>query len=149
MNEQENPQAVDTSNPSIMAHVSIGSNNFDSAVEFYDKVLAVVGAHRIVEVPGSAVAWGRQFPEFWVQKPFDDGKAQTANGCHFAFLAANKEQVDQFHSAGLAAGATNDGLPGPRPDYTDAYYGCFLRDLEGHKIEAMYWDFSKALVSAG
>jgi len=137
----------DTANPSLMAHVSIGSNDFDKAVEFYDKVLGVFGAHRIVDLPG-AVAWGKQFPEFWVQRPIDGGKAQTANGIHFAFLAASTDEVDKFHAAGLAAGAVDDGQPGPRTEYTEAYYGAFLRDLEGHKIEAMYWDFSKAPVSA-
>lgn len=141
MSEQESP--------SIMAHVSIGTNKFDEAVAFYDKLLAVLGAHRIVDVPGSAISWGKQFPEFWVQKPFDGGEAQTANGTHFAFLAASKEEVDSFHAVGLAEGATDDGQPGPRIEYSEAYYGCFLRDLEGHKIEAMYWDFSKAPASAG
>ncbi len=148
MTEQSNTQVTEDDNPSILAHVSLGTNQFDKAVEFYDKVLAVIGARRIVEVPGLAISWGRQFPEFWVQLPHDQGRAATANGTHFAFLAASEEEVQQFHAAGLAAGATDDGLPGPRPHYSDAYYGCFLRDLEGHKIEAMYWDFSKAPVSA-
>ena len=140
MNEQ--------TNPSLMAHVSIGTNKFEKAVEFYDKVLGVLGAHRIVDIPG-AVSWGKQFPEFWVQRPFDGAPAQQANGTHFAFLAASKDEVDKFHAAGLAAGASDDGMPGPRIEYSEAYYGAFLRDLEGHKIEAMYWDFSKAPVSAG
>ena len=139
---------TDHTNPSLMAHVSIGTNDFDKAVEFYDKVLGVFGASRIVDIPG-AVAWGKQYPEFWVQLPFDGGTAEKANGSHFAFLAASKEEVDNFHAAGLAAGAINDGLPGPRIDYSEAYYGAFLRDLEGHKIEAMHWDFTKAPVSAG
>lgn len=138
MNEQ--------TNPSLMAHVSIGTSDFDKAVAFYDKVLAVFGAQRIVDFPG-AVAWGKQYPEFWVQNPIDGGTAQTANGIHFAFLAASKEEVDQFHAAGLASGGTDEGLPGPRTEYTEAYYGAFLRDLEGHKIEAMYWDYSKASLS--
>ena len=95
---------TEQTNPSLMAHVSIGTNDFDKAVEFYDKVLGVLGAQRI---------------------------------------------VDKFHATGLAAGAVDDGLPGPRIEYSEAYYGAFLHDLEGHKIEAMYWDFSKAPVSAG
>jgi len=129
-----------------MAHVSIGTNDFDKAVSFYDQVLSVFGAKRIVDFP-TAVAWGRQYPEFWVHPPFDGGQAENANGTHFAFLASSIEEVDSFHAAGLAAGATDDGLPGPRVEYSEAYYGAFLRDLEGHKIEAMYWDFSKAPVS--
>ena len=146
MNESTNTQA--DSNPSIMAHVSIGTNRFDDAVSFYDQVLATLGAKRIVEIPGMAVAWGREFPEFWVQVPYNQQAAETANGIHFAFLADSEAMVKAFYQAGLAAGATCDGAPGPRPQYSEAYFGCFLRDLEGHKIEAMYWDFSKAPVDA-
>ena len=99
-------------NPSLMAHVSIGTNDFEKAVEFYYKVLGVLGAHRIIDFPG-AVAWGKQFPEFWVQLPFDGAAAQKANGTHFAFLADSTDDVDKFHAAGLAADASDDGLPGP------------------------------------
>ena len=127
------------SSPSIMSHVSIGTNRFDEAVEFYDQVLATIGASRIMEHEG-AVAYGKSFPEFWVQKPIDGARADRANGTHFSFLAANREQVQAFYDAGLAAGGTDDGPPGPRPEYGVAYYGCFLMDLDGHKIEAMYWD---------
>ena len=148
MSEQSTAETVAAANPSIMAHVSIGTNNFEQAVAFYDKVLASIGAKRIVEVPGFAIAWGKQFPEFWVQNPYNGEQAETANGSHFAFLADSKEMVDQFYKAGIDEGATDDGAPGPRKDYTEAYYGCFLRDLEGHKIEAMYRDFSKAPVTA-
>ena len=149
MNEQttESSQGMEP-NPSIMAHVSIGTNRFDEAAAFYDKVLATLGAKRIVDLPGHAIAWGRQFPEFFLQIPYNQEAAETANGIHFAFLADSQEMVREFYQAGLAAGATCDGEPGPRPDYSEAYYGCFMRDLEGHKIEAMHWDFSKAPVTA-
>lgn len=133
--------------PSIMAHVSIGTNQFEKAVAFYDKVLGALGAKRIVNVDGFAIAWGKEFPEFWVQKPYDGKAAETANGTHFAFLASSPEMVDNFYSVGMAEGATDDGKPGPRTEYSEAYYGCFMRDLEGHKIEAMYWDFGKAPVT--
>ncbi len=128
-------------NPSIMSHVSVGTNKFDEAVAFYDKVMATIGAKRIMEHPG-AVAYGKLFPEFWVQTPFDGGQAQIANGVHFAFFATSKDQVHAFYDTALDAGATDDGAPGPRSDYGPGYYGCFVRDLEGHKIEAMYWDES-------
>ncbi|MBF2952237.1 VOC family protein, partial [Pseudomonas aeruginosa] len=43
----------------------------------------------------------------------------------------------------LAAGADDEGAPGPRPLYGEPYYGCFIRDLDGHKVEASYWDMSQ------
>ena len=50
-----------------------------------------------------------------------------------------RETVLAFYAAALEAGASPDGPPGPRPDYGEPYYGCFVRDLDGHKIEAMAW----------
>ena len=53
---------------------------------------------------------------------------------------ARLRTVHAFYDAALEAGASPDGPPGPRPHYGEPYYGCFVRDLDGHKIEAAYWD---------
>lgn len=126
-------------NPSILSHVSIGTNRFEPACAFYDQVLAVLGCKRILAHPG-AVAWGREYPEFWLQTPINGQPASVGNGAHIGFFADSKTAVDAFYQAALAAGATDDGAPGPRPDYGEPYYGCFVRDLDGHKIEAAYWN---------
>ncbi|HZW14005.1 MAG TPA: VOC family protein [Noviherbaspirillum sp.] len=126
-------------NPSIMSHVSIGTNNFERAVAFYDKVMTALGARRLMEHTG-AVAYGKLYPEFWVQTPIDGKAASVGNGTHFGFVAVSKEAVHAFHEAALAAGAEDSGAPGPRPEYSPAYYGCFVRDPDGHKIEAAFWD---------
>ncbi len=126
-------------NPSTLSHVSIGSNQFEKATAFYDAVLAPLGCKRMVE-HSDAVSYGKKYPEFWVHKPFDGKPATVGNGSHVSFFAASKEEVDAFCDAALKAGATGDGPPGPRPHYGAPYYGCFLRDLDGHKIEATYWD---------
>lgn len=128
-------------NPSIISHISVGTNNFDRALAFYDKVLPTLGCKKIMEHPGAA-AYGRAFPEFWVQTPIDGKPATVGNGSHIGFIADSKQAVHAFHKAALQAGGTDDGAPGPRPDYTDAYYGCFIRDPDGNKIEATFWDES-------
>ena len=136
--------------PSIMSHVSVGTNRFKEAIAFYDAVLATVGARRIIEIPGvDAVAYGKQFPEFWVQTPIDGKPANVGNGTHFGFIASSKEAVDAFYAAAVAAGASPDGPPGGRPHYGEPYYGCFVRDLDGNKIEATFWDASKDAPHAG
>lgn len=128
-------------NPSILSHVSLGTNQFEAAIAFYDQVLAPLGCRRLMEHPG-AIAYGKQYPEFWVQTPHDQQPASIGNGTHVGFIAATPAVVDDFYAAALAAGATGDGPPGPRPAYGPAYYGCFVRDLDGHKIEAAFWDES-------
>lgn len=128
-------------NPSILSHVSIGTNNFGRATRFYDSVLPSVGCKRIIEHP-DAVAYGKVYPEFWVQTPIDGEAASVGNGFHIGFFASSKKAVDDFHRAALKAGSSDDGAPGPRPEYGAPYYGCFVRDPDGHKIEATYWDTS-------
>lgn len=126
-------------NPSCINHVSLGTNDFERAASFYDSVLAVLGVKRIMEHPG-AIAYGKEFPEFWLNTPVNNERATVGNGTHTGFMAASKEEVDMFHSVALQAGATDEGAPGPRTEYGEAYYGGFVRDLDGHKIEASYVD---------
>jgi len=130
-------------NPSILNHVSIGVTDVEKSGAFYDAVMATIGAKRIMEHE-DAIAYGKMFPEFWVQAPFDGGKPDIANGTHFSFNAQSKEEVDAFHAVAVSNGATDDGAPGPRPMYGEPYYGCFVKDPDGHKIEATFWDMELA-----
>ena len=123
----------------ILSHVSIGTNQFEPAVEFYERVLGALGYRQVLAFPG-AVAFGTRDPEFWVQTPIDGSPASVGNGCHFGFSADSRAAVDRFHAEALACGGTSEGEPGPRPDYGPAYYGCFVRDLDGHKVEAAWHD---------
>ena len=129
-------------NPGILSHVSLGTNNLDAALEFYDKVLAELGIRRLEFMEGIGAAYGKVYPEFWIQNPHDGKAASDGNGNHIAFVANSRKEVQQFHKAALAAGATDDGAPDTRPHYGEPYYGCFLRDLDGHKLEATFWDMS-------
>lgn len=128
---------------SMISHVSVGTNDFERACAFYDAVLAPLGCRRIMQHDG-AVAWGKEYPEFWVQTPIDGKPATPGNGTHFGFLAPSKDAVQEFWDAALKLGAKPDGPPGPRPHCGEPYYGCFVRDPDGHKIEASFWDFELA-----
>jgi len=126
-------------NPSMLSHVSVGTNDFDRSTRFYDRVLSALGVRRLMEHPG-AVAYGKVYPEFWVQTPIDGKPAAVGNGTHFGFFANSQSEVDAFYRAAIEAGAKEDGAPGPRKEYGAPYYGCFVRDPDGHKIEASFWD---------
>lgn len=128
-----------TENPSIISHVSIGTNDFEKAIGFYDQVLPTLGCQRVMKHP-DAIAYGKQYPEFWVNKPFNNQAATVGNGTHIGFIAPTKAAVEAFYAAALAAGGQGDGTPGGRAEYGEPYYGCFVRDLDGHKIEAAFWD---------
>ena len=121
--------------PSILHHVSVGTDDPERASAFYDSVMPHLGASRLMSFP-FAIAYGKQFPEFWIGKPLDERNATAGNGTHVCFIAPSRESVDAFHAAGLQAGGVDEGAPGPRPDYGPGYYGAFLRDPDGHKVEA-------------
>lgn len=124
---------------SALSHVSIGTNDFERAVAFYDRVLAPLGITRLESHPGGA-GWGRRWPEFWVHAPLDGRPATVGNGSHVAFLAFVRDAVIAFHREALAAGGRCEGPPGPRPQYSEHYFAAFVRDPDGHKIEAMAWE---------
>ncbi|WP_439471988.1 VOC family protein [Brevundimonas sp.] len=122
----------------LVSHVSVGVSDIPRSGVFYDAVMAVLGARRVMEHAGG-IGYGRTFPEFWASKPHDGAPAGTGNGVHICFAADAPETVDAFHAAGLAAGGSDDGAPGRRPEYAPGYYAAFLRDPDGNKVEALCW----------
>jgi catechol 2,3-dioxygenase-like lactoylglutathione lyase family enzyme len=45
--------------------------------------------------------------------------------------------VDESYRVALKHGGSDDGPPGLRPEYNAHYYGAFVRDPDGNKIEAV------------
>lgn len=121
----------------MLHHVSIGVADVTRAAQFYDRVLQELGFRRVFEVLPYGIGYGDKEPTFWVQLPHDQQAASTGNGVHVAFNATSEERIRAFHRAALEAGGTDDGAPGPRPDYGPDYFGAFVRDLDGNKIEAV------------
>jgi catechol 2,3-dioxygenase-like lactoylglutathione lyase family enzyme len=123
----------------MLHHVSVGVRDVERAAKFYDPVLKALGYRRVLEFLPHAIAYGERGgnPEFWIQVPHDQKVPTAGNGTHFGFQARTKAQVEAFHTAALAQGGSNNGEPGPRPDYGPGYYGAFIYDLDGNKIEAL------------
>ena len=122
----------------MLHHVSIGVADVGRAAQFYDAVLAALGYRRVMEFLPHALAYGEKMPEFWLSKPHDQNAPSAGNGAHIAFTANNAKGVDAFHAAAIGAGGKDEGAPGPRPEYTKNYYGAFVRDPYGNKIEAVF-----------
>src|SRR5215468_10971259 len=121
----------------MLHHVSIGVADVARAAQFYDRVLQELGYKRVFEVLPYGIGYGDKQPSFWVQLPHDQQAASVGNGMHIAFNATSEEMIRAFHRAALDAGGSDDGAPGPRPDYGPDYFGAFVRDLDGNKIEAV------------
>ena len=120
----------------MLHHVSVGVRDVERAATFYDAILAALGYKRVMEFLPYAIGYGDKHPAFWVQLPHNQQPASVGNGYHVSFTARSKDAVRRFHTSALAKGGTSDGEPGPRPDYGPEYFGAFVIDLDGNKLEA-------------
>jgi len=123
----------------MLDHISIPVVAVDHAASFYDSVLATIGLQRRKERPG-AIGYGpatRAAPVFWILERSSQGGARPGLGLHVSFEAPNRASVDAFHETALACGGHDAGRPGVRPHYTAPFYGAFVIDLDGFKIEAV------------
>ena len=76
-------------------------------------------------------------PKLFVGPTFDGQPATNGNGTHIAFIAKDRPTVDAFYAAALANGGSDEGPPGPRPHYHPNYYGAYVRDPDGNKVQAV------------
>jgi len=123
----------------MLDHLSIPVSDIDRAAAFYDAVLATLGLGRRKERTG-AIGYGplsRAAPVFWILARRTQSRAQPGLGLHISFQANDHAAVDAFHQAALRSGGQDAGPPGLRPEYTMPFYGAFVFDLDGYKIEAV------------
>jgi catechol 2,3-dioxygenase-like lactoylglutathione lyase family enzyme len=123
----------------MVDHVSIPVADLDTASRFYDPVLATLGLRRRKQRDG-AIGYGPDDvapPIFWILTRQAEGSASAGVGLHISFRTDSRERVHRFYDTALAHGGTDAGAPGERPQYTAGFYGCFVFDLDGFKIEAV------------
>ena len=121
----------------MIDHLSLGVRELDRAVRFYDAVLAPLGWVRVWTRPAAA-GYGEAGGEDRLAL-FALLEAQAAGaGTHVALTAVTSAAVELFWAAALANGGVDEGAPGERPQYGPGYYAAFVRDPDGHKLEAVH-----------
>lgn len=121
----------------MFSHITIGSNDLERSTKFYDAVMPALGHARFYSGDG-IVGYGKPADnQTWIMRPFDGKAATIGNGTHIAFLAQDRASVDAFHKAALANGGQDEGAPGLRPQYHENYYGTYVRDPDGNKVQAV------------
>lgn len=120
----------------MIHHVSIGSNDIERSKAFYRPLMRLIG-FRLLKETDKAAHFGASDIVFSIETPLDGHPAAAGNGVHIAFQAPDRETVRFFHASTLAAGGTDEGAPGIRENYNENYYGAFVRDPDGNKIEAV------------
>ena len=103
---------------------------------FYDLALAPLGYARMIERE-TTIGYGKKYPDFWLNERRGMAPVDPDTGAHICLRAESAEAVTAFYDAAMKAGATSDGPPGPRPEYTEGYFAAFICDLDGNKIEAV------------
>ena len=118
----------------MIDHVTFAVSDLAKSKRFYEQAFSSLGYR---------LAFGED-GRFWAFD-IDDGLFEIMQSAdrppltrvHVAFRVKSNADVDEFYHAALAAGARDNGPPGPRPQYTPNYYACFILDPDGYNIEAM------------
>ena len=120
-------------------HVGIQAADVDAAVAFYLKVFGPIGFTEAARYPAGessvvGIAGRKGFPGFWLSQ----SAGPETRELHIAFNALSTEEVDAVHQAAIEAGAEVLHAPRIFPEYHPGYYAVFVRDLDGHNVEAVH-----------
>jgi len=123
----------------MIGYVTLGTNDLDRALAFYDALLGELGAKRLLEFPEEngftlyGTAWGK--PGIAITRPYNGEPAFAGNGNMAAIAVDTRDKVDSLHEKALGLGGSDEGGPGLRsPEGPRAFYGAYFRDLDGNKI---------------
>lgn len=119
----------------MIAYSTLGVNDMDRAVAFYDAVFEPLGARRNETSP-TWTGYSRASDQgrFFLTRPFDRETATFGNGTMLAFLAEDRAAVDAFHAKALANGGADEGPPGVREGMNPVFYAAYVRDPDGNKL---------------
>jgi catechol 2,3-dioxygenase-like lactoylglutathione lyase family enzyme len=117
----------------VLDHLYLPVTDLGRSRDFYETLLGVLGAGRPF-VHGEAVGFGVGAPgAFWLS-PADGADLDEV---HVAFRASTRQQVHEFHAAAVKLGAEVLHEPRLFPGYHPSYFAVFVRDPDGHNVEAV------------
>lgn len=116
-------------------HLTISVRDYAKSKVFYEETLASIGMKPLYSEEEIVTGFGVDRPMFWVGSC--DAEHLASTNVHVAFSCKNRELVDAFYRAALAAGGKDNGAPGLRPQYHENYYAAFVHDLDRNNIEAV------------
>lgn len=119
----------------MIGYVTLGTNNKEKALKFYDELFKELGAGRLMETE-QFTAYGKdmQSPGIGITTPFNKETATAGNGTMVALEADSPEHVQRIYATAMKLGASDEGAPGPRGD--TGFYAGYFRDLDGNKLSA-------------
>lgn len=126
----------------MLDHIGIQVADVEASLAFYLRTFAPVGMREVMRFPQGdshvvGLAGPDGFPHFWLSK----AAGGETRELHLAFTAPDRAAVDAVHAAAVEAGAEVLHAPREFPEYHPGYYGVFLRDPDGHNVEAVHHGF--------
>ena len=116
-------------------HLSVAVKRYGKAKKLYEAALGAIGMTVNMDV-GEACGFGANGEKIlWLSK-----SKKATGGAHIALRVHQRDLVSAFYDAALAAGAEDNGAPGPRPDYGPSYFAAFVHDFEGNNIEVVCYE---------
>jgi catechol 2,3-dioxygenase-like lactoylglutathione lyase family enzyme len=113
-------------------HISCAVRDLKAARRFYGAALGAIGMKINMDVSSAFGMGSRDEKVFWLARDKD-----ASGSGHYAFRVEHQEEVDAFYDVAISAGGSDNGKPGPRPDYGANYYAAFVKDKEGNNIEVV------------
>ncbi len=120
----------------MIDHVSVAVAVLARSTAFYEAVLAPLGLAKLV-TREATVGFGKTYPEFWINLREGLPPQSPSTGIHICLRTRSEDAVRAFHAAALAHGGADAGAPGPRQAAMTTYYGAFVFDPDGNKLEAV------------
>ena len=119
----------------MIGYVTLGTNDLEATAKFYDALLDVIGAKRMME-EDNFVAWSttQEAPSIAATQPFDGQPATVGNGVMVALAVDSPDMVDKLHARAIELGGVDEGAPGPRGE--GGFYAGYFRDPDGNKLNA-------------
>jgi catechol 2,3-dioxygenase-like lactoylglutathione lyase family enzyme len=119
----------------MISYSTLGTNDMQRSIRFYDAVFALLGAERTT-TSETWTGYGRKGDRglFFLTQPFDREPATSGNGVMLAVLAPERAAVDAFHAAALVNGGRCEGPPGVRAGMDPVFYAAYVRDPDGNKL---------------
>ena len=122
----------------MIDHLGVQVANVEASLAFYLQTFAAIGLREAMRLPfGDSFVVGLcgadGIPGFWLSP----AAGPETRELHVAFTAPDRPAVDAVHQAALTAGTEVLHAPREWPEYHPGYYGVFLRDPDGHNVEAV------------
>ena len=117
----------------MLGYTTIGVNDMDRAVAFYDGLLAEIGAKCLMDA--DRIKFYGTSPDqamLAICIPYDEEAQAPGNGNMVAIPGGSQEGVGKLYAKALELGATDDGEPGER--VPNVFYGAYVRDPDGNKL---------------